>query len=178
MPCNKRFTNRVTRLLLEIQIPHFYARPEQARAVRKTSGFRFPSTDRVTPVSKSLILTGITSCTALVRQCKYSVEISQQDLDFEVDDLESYDCNEVLERNITIHDYAEDGGPRVVFPSYTSHHDPYAILTFVFDKNYRVSDLPWSVIRHSVKWRSTDFTLYESVMATIIIILCCFRFEQ
>ena len=45
---NKRFTNRVTRSVLEIRIPHFYARPPQARAVQKRSGFVFPSTDRVT----------------------------------------------------------------------------------------------------------------------------------
>ena len=48
MPFNKRFTNRVTRSVLEIRSPHFYARPSQARAVRKGSDFVFPSTDRVT----------------------------------------------------------------------------------------------------------------------------------
>ena len=48
MASNKRFTNRVTRSVLEIRSPHFYARPSQARAVRKRSGFVFPSTDRVT----------------------------------------------------------------------------------------------------------------------------------
>ena len=48
MPCNKRFTNQVTRSVLEIRSPHFYARPSQARAVQKRSGFVFPSTDRVT----------------------------------------------------------------------------------------------------------------------------------
>ena len=48
MQCNKRFTNRVTRSALEIRSPHFYARPSQARAVQKGSGFVFPSTDRVT----------------------------------------------------------------------------------------------------------------------------------
>ena len=48
MPCNKRFTNRVTRSVLEIRSPHFYARPSQARAVQKQSGFVFPSTDQVT----------------------------------------------------------------------------------------------------------------------------------
>ena len=36
------------RSALEIRSPHFYARPSQARAVRKRSGFVFPSTDRVT----------------------------------------------------------------------------------------------------------------------------------
>ena len=45
---NKRFTNRVTRAALEIRSPHFYARPSQDRAVRKRSGFIFPTTDRVT----------------------------------------------------------------------------------------------------------------------------------
>ena len=45
---NKRFTNRVTRSVLEIRSPHFYARPSQARAVQKRLGFVFPSTDRVT----------------------------------------------------------------------------------------------------------------------------------
>ena len=45
---NKRFTNRVTRSVVEIRTPHFYARPAQARAVRKTSGFVFPNADRVT----------------------------------------------------------------------------------------------------------------------------------
>ena len=35
MPLNKRFTNRVTRSVLEIRNPHFYARPWQARAVQK-----------------------------------------------------------------------------------------------------------------------------------------------
>ena len=48
MAYNKRFTNRVTRSVLEIRSPHFYARPSQARAVRKRSRFVFPSTDRVT----------------------------------------------------------------------------------------------------------------------------------
>ena len=48
MPYNKRFTNRVTRSVLEIRSPHFYAQPEQARAVGKRSGFVLPSTDRVT----------------------------------------------------------------------------------------------------------------------------------
>ena len=37
---NKRFTNRVTRSVLEIRIPPFYA--------RKRSGFVFPKMDRVT----------------------------------------------------------------------------------------------------------------------------------
>ena len=41
-------TNRVTWSVLEIRSPHFYARPSQDRAVRKRSGFVFPSTDRVT----------------------------------------------------------------------------------------------------------------------------------
>ena len=48
MPSNKRFTNRVTRSVLEIRSPHFYARPSQARTVRKRSGFVVPSTDQVT----------------------------------------------------------------------------------------------------------------------------------
>ena len=48
MSYNKRFTNWVTRSVLEIQSPHFYARPSQAGAVQKRSGFVFPSTDRVT----------------------------------------------------------------------------------------------------------------------------------
>ena len=48
MSYNKRFTNRVTRSVLEIRSPHFYARPSQAQAVQKRSGFVFPSTDRVT----------------------------------------------------------------------------------------------------------------------------------
>ena len=38
----------VTWSVLEIRNPHFYARPSQARAVQKRSGFVFPSTDRVT----------------------------------------------------------------------------------------------------------------------------------
>ena len=45
MPCNKRVTNRVTQSVLEVRSPDFYARPSQARAVRKRSGFVFPSTD-------------------------------------------------------------------------------------------------------------------------------------
>ena len=53
---NKRFTNQVTRSVLEIRSPHFHARTSQARAVRKGSGFVFPSTERViNPVSSSLI---------------------------------------------------------------------------------------------------------------------------
>ena len=48
MAYNKRFTNRVTRSVLEMRNPHFYARPSQARAIHKRSGFVFPSTDRVT----------------------------------------------------------------------------------------------------------------------------------
>ena len=48
MASNKRFTNRVTRSVLEIRSPHFYARPSQARAIQERSGFVFPSTDRVT----------------------------------------------------------------------------------------------------------------------------------
>ena len=47
-PSNKRFTNRVTLSVLEIRSPHFYARPSQARAVRKRSSFVFPGTERVT----------------------------------------------------------------------------------------------------------------------------------
>ena len=47
---NKRFTNRVTRSVLEIRSLHFYARPSQARAVRKRSWYE-PSN----PVSKSLV---------------------------------------------------------------------------------------------------------------------------
>ena len=42
------FTNRVTRPVLEIRSPHFYARSSQARAVQKRSGFVFLSTDRIT----------------------------------------------------------------------------------------------------------------------------------
>ena len=45
---NKRCTNRVTRSVLEIPRPHFYARPSQARAAQKRSGLVFPGTDRVT----------------------------------------------------------------------------------------------------------------------------------
>ena len=49
MPINyNRFTNRTTRSELEIRSPHFYAGPSPAGAVRKRSGFAFPSTDRVT----------------------------------------------------------------------------------------------------------------------------------
>ena len=48
IPFNKRFTDQVTRSVLEIQSPHFYARPSQAQAVRKKLGFVFPTTDRVT----------------------------------------------------------------------------------------------------------------------------------
>ena len=48
MANNKRFTNRVTRSVLEIRSPHFYVRLSQARAVQKSLGFVFPSTDRVT----------------------------------------------------------------------------------------------------------------------------------
>ena len=53
MPFNKRFTNRVTRSVLEIRSPHFYPRPSQAQAVWKRSGFVFPSRPS-NPVSKSL----------------------------------------------------------------------------------------------------------------------------
>ena len=45
---SKRFTNRVTRSVLEIRSPHFYARLSQARVIRKRLGFIFPSTNRVT----------------------------------------------------------------------------------------------------------------------------------
>ena len=49
MPCNKRLTNRVILSVREIRSPHFYARPSQARAVQKGSGFVFPRLpDRVT----------------------------------------------------------------------------------------------------------------------------------
>ena len=48
MPCNKRFTNRVTRSVLKIRSPHCYVRLSHARAVRKRWGFVFLSTDRVT----------------------------------------------------------------------------------------------------------------------------------
>ena len=53
MPSHKQFTNWVTRSLLEIRSPYFYARPLQTRAVRERSAFAFPSTDRVTQFSKS-----------------------------------------------------------------------------------------------------------------------------
>ena len=59
MPYNKRFTNRVTRSVLEIRILHFYARPSQARAVRKRSSFIFPNKDRVTRlVHRSISMRG------------------------------------------------------------------------------------------------------------------------
>ena len=45
---NERFTNWVTRSVLEIQSPHFYAWLSQAPVVQKRSGFVFLSTDRVT----------------------------------------------------------------------------------------------------------------------------------
>ena len=48
MPYNKRFTDQITRSVLEIQSPHFYAQPLQAWAIQKTSDFVFLSTDRVT----------------------------------------------------------------------------------------------------------------------------------
>ena len=51
MPCNKQFTNRITRSVLNIRSPHFYVRPSQAQAVRKRLGFVFSSN----PVSESLI---------------------------------------------------------------------------------------------------------------------------
>ena len=51
---NKQFTNRITRSVLQIPSPHFYALP-----VRKRSSFVFPSTDRVVPVSKSSTISRI-----------------------------------------------------------------------------------------------------------------------
>ena len=45
---NKRFTNQVTRSVIEIRSPHFCARSSQAQAVQKRLGFVFPSTDRGT----------------------------------------------------------------------------------------------------------------------------------
>ena len=49
MPDNKRYTNLGTGSVLEIRIPHFYARLSQAQAVHtKRSVFVFPSTERVT----------------------------------------------------------------------------------------------------------------------------------
>ena len=47
MPCNKRFTNRVTLSLLEIRSLHFYTRLSQARVVEERSGFVVHSTDRI-----------------------------------------------------------------------------------------------------------------------------------
>ena len=47
MPSNKRFTNQVTRSVLQIRGPHFYALPLQAQAVQNI-GLVFPSTDQVT----------------------------------------------------------------------------------------------------------------------------------
>ena len=47
MPCNKRFTNRVTLSLLEIRSPHFYTRLSQARVVEERSGFLVHSTDQI-----------------------------------------------------------------------------------------------------------------------------------
>ena len=35
MPFNKRFTNQVTRSVLQIRSPHFYALPLQAQAIQK-----------------------------------------------------------------------------------------------------------------------------------------------
>ena len=54
MPSNKRFTNRVTRSVLEIRSPHFYARPSQARAVKKKIGLRISQYGPSNPVSKTL----------------------------------------------------------------------------------------------------------------------------
>ena len=45
---NERFTNWVTRSVLEIQSPQFYAWLSHARTVQKRSGFVFLSTDQVT----------------------------------------------------------------------------------------------------------------------------------
>ena len=47
MPCNKRFTNRVTLSLLEIRSTHFYTRLSQARVVEERSGFVVHSTDQI-----------------------------------------------------------------------------------------------------------------------------------
>ena len=48
MSYNKRFTNLGYSVRTRNTNPHFYARPSQARAVRKRSGFVFHCTDRVT----------------------------------------------------------------------------------------------------------------------------------
>ena len=56
MACNKQFTNQVTRSILKIRSPHFYARPLQAWAVRKGLGLVFLSTDRVTRLVNHIIV--------------------------------------------------------------------------------------------------------------------------
>ena len=45
---DKRFTNQVTRPVLEIRSPSLLRTAEQARDIRKRLGFVFPSTDQVT----------------------------------------------------------------------------------------------------------------------------------
>ena len=55
---NKRFTNWVTRSVLEIRSPHFYARPSQARAVQKNIALRISQCGPSNPVSKSLVTPG------------------------------------------------------------------------------------------------------------------------
>ena len=61
MPYNTRFTNRVTRSVLEIRSPHFYVLPSQPRAAQKRSGFVFLSTDRVIRLVNGLYLINTSS---------------------------------------------------------------------------------------------------------------------
>ena len=59
MQYNKQFTNRVTRSVLQIQSPHFYARPSQARAVQKKIGFCISWYGPSSLVSKFLMISYI-----------------------------------------------------------------------------------------------------------------------
>ena len=46
MPYRNDLLNRFTYSVPEIQSPHFYARPSQARAIQKKTDILFPSTDQ------------------------------------------------------------------------------------------------------------------------------------
>ena len=58
MSSDKRFTTRVTRSVIEIQSPYFYAQPSQARVERKRSGFVSLSTYQVNRLENREYLVG------------------------------------------------------------------------------------------------------------------------
>ena len=58
MPCHERFTNRVTRCVLEIRSPHFYARPELTKKIGPRISWYGPSN----PVGKLLRFYSLLFC--------------------------------------------------------------------------------------------------------------------